>query len=214
VNVFRDLSGQKFGRLTVIQYAGHRRTKGGESVVRWLCRCDCGNEIEVDGGALTKGHSKSCGCSRSEKMRGNKNRTTHGMKGTRVYIIWVSMRQRCSCKNRSNFQDYGGRGIKVCDRWNTFENFLEDMGEPPGKDYSLDRIDVNGNYCRENCRWATNKDQANNRRNNRIIGWNGIKKTISEWSESVGIASSAIIYRLNHGWPVEEALTVPSRLSK
>lgn len=165
-----DLSGQKFGRLTVIEKAGS--TKHG--AIKWLCKCDCGNESIVIGDELRKGKTTSCGCYAKEIARetakkhiAGKNKT-HGKAGTLIYKEWSEMKRRCNSPKDDNFKNYGGRGIKVCDRWqNSFEAFYEDVSKLPHfgeKGYSLDRINNDGNYEPNNVRWATAKQQANNRR--------------------------------------------------
>lgn len=128
------------------------------------------------------------------------------MRYTKTYKAWAAMLQRCNNPNTYNYCDYGGRGIKVCERWKFFENFFEDMGEvPEGK--SLDRIDVNGNYEPSNCRWATSSEQARNRRNNNFITYNGITKPLAEWAETLGISYSVLRTRLHRKWTIEEAFT-------
>lgn len=131
------------------------------------------------------------------------------------YNIWVHMKNRCGNPNNPRFNDYGGRGIKVCDRWlHSFENFLEDMGEKPSPKYSLDRIDVNGDYCPENCRWADDKTQANNTTRNVYIEYNGVKKTAKEWEDELGIHAKTIIWRYNQGWAIEDVLCVKDKRFK
>lgn len=194
-----DLTGQEFGRWTAIR---RERTPNGEWA--WLCRCQCGTEKHQKASRLRSGVSLSCGCMRNE-MTTVRN-ITHGRSKTLAHRIWCVMKTRCVNPNATGYENYGGRGIKVCERWQSFENFLADMGEPPSSKHSIDRIDVNSDYCPENCRWATDTEQARNKRSNRTLEFRGETRTVSEWSESLGIAYQTILHRLRAGWSVDDAL--------
>ena len=171
--------------------------------------CSCsGKRIILTVSNVRSGHTTSCGCAGEEAR--TTNTRTHGMSDTRMYRIHAAMIRRCMNKHIKEYSNYGGRGITVCDRWKSFEAFIEDMGEAP-EGATLDRIDVNGNYCPENCRWATMTTQQRNRRNNRLLTFDGITMCSAEWAEEVGISQSAISLRLQRGWSVERTLTEPLR---
>lgn len=175
------LSGIKFGRLTVIDEHPVRSNRQ----VKWNCLCECGNKVVVTGTNLKSGITKSCGCYRIDRIK--EANTTHGhcvnLKKTSEFKCWVSMIRRCYDENTKYYKDWGGRGIKVCDRWlHSFENFFEDMGTRPTNRHSLDRFpDKNGNYELSNCRWATYPEQQRNIRSNVWIDYNGKKMILKDW---------------------------------
>lgn len=178
------LVGKTFSNLTVLRFDSKDKSK----INIWLCKCVCGKTILVRGNKLKAGKKKSCGCLSQR----------HGLSGTSEHMAWKSMLNRCRLDNRIQWKDYGGRGIKVCERWMKFKNFISDMGLKPGSDYSLDRIDVNGDYIPSNCKWSTSKQQQQNKRNNVFIEFNGDKKTVSEWAVLCGVKAATIYARLRN----------------
>ncbi|SOY65623.1 conserved hypothetical protein [Cupriavidus phytorum] len=194
-----DLTGQRFGRLTVIEWGFNGK---------WLCQCDCGKEHRAQGYKLKTGETKSCGCAKADISR--EKATRHGMADSRVHRSWMSMRQRCENPSDGAYGRYGGRGIKVCERWSAFENFLADMGPMPD-DCTLDRIDVNGDYEPSNCRWATYREQARNQRTNRKITHAGKTMCLAGWADELGIGRSTLAYRLKSGLTFEQAISRPVR---
>ncbi len=199
-----DLSGLKIGRWTVVRMA---RQKDVHGHIKWICRCECGVVKSVKTDSLNSGRSMSCGCLQREAV--SRAAKTHGMSKTLMFTTWIGILHRCNCKTSRDYPKYGGRGIKVCERWaNSFENFMKDMGPKPSRLHSLDRFpDNNGPYSPENCRWATPKEQNNNTRTNRILTLNGESKTVTQWSECLGIVRSTIFKRLAMGWSDEKALS-------
>lgn len=183
-----NITGGKYGRWTVLSRADNTST--GQS--QWLCKCECGTIKILKSILIRRGISKSCGCLRLEVQSKMNYRHGHAVNGiSPTYHTWAGMKARCNYSKHKAYNDYGGRGISVCERWNNFKNFFADMGiKPKGK--SLDRIDTNGNYCKENCRWATAKEQARNKRNNRLFTIKGKTKTIAEWAEINGIHYSSM----------------------
>jgi hypothetical protein len=198
--------GTRIGFWTVTGPETRTRQKPRGFSYRVRCRCICGKEKHVLVNSLKCGESKSCGCQR-------KTRLTHGKSGTPEYLVWLRMKQRCYDPNATRFEDWGGRGNKVCSRWkHSFPNFLKDMGAKPTSKHSLDRLDNAQDYSLENCRWATPKEQARNSRHNRYLTHDGLTLILQEWSERTGIASSTIRQRIDFcGWSVEKALTTPVR---
>lgn len=205
----RDLTGQRFGRLTVIE-----RTENKGKYVMWRCRCDCGKEITTRGYNLTSGGSQSCGC--YNKERSSAYHTKHGESGTRLHLEWRKMKHRCSNSNNDRWEDYGGRGITVCPEWqNSYEAFRDwSLANGYRADLTIDRIDVNGNYEPSNCRWITNQKQQNNRRDNHYITYKGETHTITEWARLYNIGENAFVHRISRGWDIERALTTPMQAHK
>lgn len=201
-----DLVGQTFGRLTVIERVTDKHKKVG----LWRCKCECGNESIVITCNLTNGHTRSCGC------LGKSHRTTHGAcrggKHKRLYDIWINMRARCYGKTHPNYPLYDGRGICICDEWNSFEAF-EKWALDAGYDksscrgaYTLDRIDVNGNYEPSNCRWISADEQNRNKRNTRNITYNGKTQCVAEWARELNLKPRTIYSRISRGVTDPQAL--------
>ena len=208
----KNIAGQRFGRLLVLHRADSRRGN-----VYWHCQCDCGKFADVAGLYMRNGTTRSCGCLRLEASI--KRSTTHGHaknnKRSPTLNSWENMLKRCLDTEHERYQDYGGRGIKVCDRWLKFENFLADMGEKPDPELQIERIDNDGNYELGNCRWATRSMQCRNRRSNHRILFNGKLETVTDVAAKIGIKSSTLFNRiLTHGWSVERAIQTPARKSR
>ena len=197
---YKDISGHRFGCLTAICFV---RLSPNRSAV-WLCQCDCGNTVEVLGSSLRSGNTRSCGCQIG---------IIHGHSKERSHRIWQRMMKRCYDPNATRFKDWGGRGISVCERWHTYENFLSDMGQCPDG-MSINRKNNDGNYEPGNCDWATSIEQNNNRRDNRILEVGGVEHTVAEWSRISNIGPSTIMKRLNLGWTPKDAVTKPVRAKK
>lgn len=210
---FKNLIGLVFNRLTVIMFwkIGSNRS------VHWKCQCICGNFAIVRGDQLKSGHTKSCGCLQKEKV------SKHGKSKTREYKVWDSMIQRCTNSNDKDYDNYGGRGIRVCQGWrSSFEYFFADMGKRPSNRHSIDRKNNNLNYscgyCKEcieerwesNCRWATTSEQGRNRRTNVKLTFSGETLISTEWAEKIGLDRGVLRDRIfKHGWSIEKTLTTP-----
>lgn len=217
----KDITGQRFGCLTVIRFSHCNR---GKSV--WICVCDCGNTRP-----WTQRHIGQCQkqCRQCPKEKGwNKHRIPrvytygpdipsykHGGWNTAEYRVWAIMKDRCSNPNGAEYHRYGGRGIFVCERWKqSFGDFIQDMGLRPSPEYSIDRIDNDGPYSPDNCRWATRTEQQNNRSTTVRLAFNGETHSTNEWSRLIGISISCIRYRLRAGWSIERTLTEPAKQQK
>ncbi len=192
-------------RTDVQQADGHCGGRGRRNR-KVKCICACGNETDVFVGNLVRGHTKSCGCVRRE----NESKIIHGHARSNAqskeYSAWRHMKERCENPKATFYKHYGGRGITLCERWRVFENFLADMGQCP-PDHSIERKDNNLGYSPDNCRWATQTEQCNNKRTNRIITFNGLSLTLMQWSRKTGINRGTINSRIvRDGWPLERAL--------
>lgn len=200
---FIDLKGKRFGKLLVVKRANNYITPAGNYITMWECKCDCGNIKAISGHALRNGFTKSCGCIHKK----------HGLTGTRLFNIWVDMRQRCYNPKIPNYNLWGGKGITVCEEWkNNFQSFYDwAMTNGYTANCSIDRINGNGNYEPSNCRWATAKQQARNLSNNHNITISGETKTLSAWLEQSPITKSTFYRRVKQGISIEEALSLPRR---
>ena len=188
---FKDLTGKVFGELTVICEDTERENT---SDTYWVCQCSCGNKTSVYGSDLTRGNTKSCGRKICSAFKSRKERKSHKKGGTKLYTVWTGIKQRCLNPNSDNYIRYGGRGITICDEWKNdflcFEKWAIENGY--NENLTIDRIDVNGNYCPENCRWITHKEQSNNLRTNHIETYEGVMKTIPQWSELLKVSEYTI----------------------
>ena len=201
--VFVDLTGKRYGRLTVVKRVENSKNRSS----RWLCKCDCGEDRIHSAGTLNYGTVKSCGCFGKEVSR--ELNTTHNKSNTKLYRVWATMRGRCRSQSYSGFRHYGGRGISVCTEWeDNFQSFYDwaiSAGYREG--LSIDRIDTNGNYEPQNCRWVSKTTQANNKRTNVKIEYNGEVHTVAEWASIFGLNYITLWMRLKRGWDFEKAIS-------
>ena len=213
-----DLTGRRFGSLTVIRRSEDYVQGNGRRRAKWLCLCDCGTEKEIIGENLRCGKTLSCGC--FQKKKASDSLTKHGETDTRLYNVWCAMKRRCNNSSVPEYKNYGGRGIKVCDEWNREYGEFKEWALREGYDdnlprgvCTLDRIDVNGNYEPDNCRWVTQKHQMNNVRYNVNIEYGGCNHTLAEWANIFGIKYATLRERIfNYGYTFEEAVTKPVRI--
>jgi len=206
---FKNLEGQTFGRLTVISYAG----KATSSRQMWNCLCSCGCKKLVAGKNLLANRTQSCGCIKREALvKRNKseksiaNLTTHGKAATAEYKVWQAIFQRCCNPRNTHYRYYGARGIRVCDRWKSFDNFFADMGHRPSKHHSIERLKNSKGYEPNNCCWATRKEQQRNTRRTRMLTRDGKQRPLTAWAEELGLCKSTIHSRLARGDSDEDAL--------
>lgn len=203
-----NLEGKQYERWTVLKEASRR---GSRSARHWTCQCTCGKIRDVLQSNLTQNLSRSCGCLMLENSVST--HTKHGAskfgKETTEYVIWKGIRKRCRNKNNPRYKDYGGRGICVCERWNSFKNFLMDVGPRPSSRHSIDRIDNNGNYEPSNCRWATNNEQTENSRRSLLLTYNQLTLTASQWEKELNLPHGIVRQRIRLGWNVERTLCTP-----
>lgn len=196
----KELFGSRFGHLVVVD----RLPNAKDGTARWMCLCDCGQSRAISGTGLRAGRNKSCGC--ASPLFTSDSTKTHGMSGTRTYRIWRGMLSRCSDvakgKTRRNYFD---KGIRVCEQWATFERFFSDMGEAKSG-MTLDRIDGRLGYSKENCRWATPREQANNMATNVVLHHNGKSMSVAMWAREIGVKQNTLTYRIRRGTPVDRAL--------
>lgn len=206
----KDLTGIKFGRLLVVSFSGYL-PDGGTSTKKhaeWQCNCDCGNTKRISAASLKKSHTQSCGC--YQKDTTSLATITHNKSKTKIYHVWQGIKERCYNQKNSQFTNYGGRGITVCQRWlDSFENFLADMGQPPSIKHSIDRINNDGDYEPSNCRWATNTEQCRNMRKTVFVEYNGKVLSRIEWSSILGISDAALRHRLKKWKTVKRCFETP-----
>lgn len=203
MGAFIDLTGQRFGRLTVIERAENKNGK-----IMWKCKCECGKIVIIQNNNLKSGHTKSCGCYKKDHSQGK----THNKSNTRLYTIWENIKQRCYNSNCKNYIKYGKRGITICDEWkNSFTAFYDwAMSNGYADNLSINRKDNNGNYEPSNCEWTTEKNQANNRRSSRYITYNGKTQTLAQWADELNIDYRALWARINQcNWSIDKAFNTP-----
>lgn len=198
--------GKEYGRLVVIKEVEQKKNKR-----RFLCKCACGKIKPYFLIKLTTGRTKSCGCLAKEVLLANN--TTHGLSYHPLYNVWNSMRQRCSNKNAHAYCRYGGRDITVCLKWQNFKRFYDwAVSNGYQKGLTIERVENSGNYNSDNCTWIPLEQQARNRRNNKIVEYNGKSMILADWSKEIGINQTVLSKRLLHGWSIEKAFTTPLRV--
>lgn len=199
----KDITGQRFEDLEALNF---EYSKNG--VRYWRFRCKCGREIVVRKSSVTS--KNTTGCKECSKIKLSNMNKTHGMSRTRLYKEWAGIIQRCNNPKSTSYERYGARGITICKEWMKFETFRDwALSNGYSDELTIDRKDVNGNYCPENCKWSTTKEQSLNKRNSRKFTYDGKTMTMSEWAKEIGISSSSLFGRLKRGWSIEKALSTP-----
>lgn len=193
-----DLASTRFGKLLVLD----RTQKDRNGAWMWLCRCDCGREVNVRGATLKAGRTSAC-----QSCAAITRNTTHGETGSALYARWRAMLDRCENPNHRAWKNYGGRGIKICEEWHQYAVFARDMGSAFESHLELDRINVDGYYEPANCRWVTHADQQSNKRTNHTLTWRGRTLTATKWASVLGLNPNTLIYRLRRGWSLDRAMT-------
>lgn len=210
-NNFIDLTGKTFGRLTVVG-RGQNNSRGN---AQWICSCVCGGTAYPNTHSLRSGRTSSCGCLQRERASASAKVTSkkHGLSKSPEWVSWHAMRARCKYASSKDYTNYGGRGISVCEAWESFDAFLNDMGNRPSPNHSLDRIDPDKGYEPDNCRWATPLEQANNRRDNVIVTIDGQEMTLRNAVRGYGglVSMTAVERRIKRGWSHKDAVSTPAR---
>lgn len=203
----KDLSGLRVGRLSVTKL-WQKRPYRGSTAIYWRCICDCGEIAYVAATSLAHDHTKSCGCAKLDGIMFAQR--THGQSRSATYNSWRAMTSRCTYEKDKSYKYYGGRGIRICEKWQAFEGFMEDMGECP-KGLTLERRDSNANYEPDNCIWVTRTEQTKNKSNSRVLTIDGVSKTLGAWAKEIGRDRGVIRNRLNAGWSHKDAVMRPPR---
>ena len=197
-----NIIGQEYGFLKVLAFAEMRFRRA-----YWLCQCRCGTHKIISGLNMRNGTTKSCGCYADALL--TKRNTRHGMAKSKIYHVWIQMLQRCNNPHNRDYKNYGGRGIRVCEAWHTFQNFFNDIGNPPFSGATLDRRDNDQGYSPNNVRWATQEQQANNTRTNQLLTYDDETLTLAQWSRKLNMPYKVLGRRLRLGWSIEETFTTP-----
>lgn len=207
-----NLKGKIFGRLLVLKMAGKDKHRN----ILWTCQCECGIIKNISGVGLRTNQTKSCGCyHRDIVSKPNISSITHGKSISKIYNIWHGIKLRCYTKSSTSYKNYGGKGIIVCEEWkNSFEQFYKDMGDIPFEKAQIDRIDNNGPYSKENCRWVTSKQNCFNKSNNKYLTYKGETKLLIDWAIQYNFQRYTITNRLQQGWTIERILETPERRRK